>query len=183
MFPDENEAEGLLEKYAPDDSQFMIVLNHGKKVAELGMKFAERVPGANRKLIKIGAILHDIGRFLYPPPGRENAARHGIAGADILRNEGIDEAICRIAERHVGVGIWKEDIISMKLTIPHLDYLPETDEEKIVAYADNIAGKYPEDDLKAAEKMVEERFAREVGMGYGMKTRKFHEEMHLILGM
>jgi len=179
MIPSEKEAIELLKKYAPDEKSFRIVFSHCRMVKDIALRVADKVPQADKELIKIGALLHDMGRFIYPPPGMENAVKHGLAGADLLRNERVDEAICNITERHVGIGISKQDIIGQKLPLPHVDLVPVTVEEKIVAYADNLVFGHKE----GTEKMVEERFAKEIGPEYGIRTRKFHDMMHKLMGL
>ena len=125
----------------------------------------------------MGALLHDIGRFVYPPPGRDNGVRHGLAGADILRNEGVDEEVALICERHVGIGLTASDIEVQKLPLPKKDYVPLSPEEKIVAYADNLAIG----NVEGTEKMVEQRFSMEIGPEYGERVRKFHEMVHKMM--
>ncbi len=118
-------------------------LDIGKKVS--------RDHEVDLNLIEIGGLLHDIGR------SKINGILHGVIGADILRNKGIDEKIALICERHVGSGISNGDIEKFKL--PQRKYVPETLEEKIVCHADNffINGK------KVSFEMVYERFINEFG--------------------
>ncbi len=155
MIPSEKEAIELLKKYAPDEKSFRIVFSHCRMVKDIALRVADKVPQADKELIKIGALLHDMGRFIYPPPGME------------------------ITERHVGIGISKQDIIGQKLPLPHVDLVPVTVEEKIVAYADNLVFGHKE----GTEKMVEERFAKEIGPEYGIRTRKFHDMIHKLMGL
>ncbi len=177
IFPTEEQAIALLKKYAANEESFNAVYSHVSKVQEVALKFAEKIPSANKEIIKIGALLHDIGRFVCPPPSKDNAVKHAIAGADILRNERVDEIFAKICENHIGVGISKQDIIEQNLPLPHQDFIPTTTEEKIVAHADNLVFG----DKEGTEKMVEDRFAKELGPKYRDKVRKFHEEMHKLM--
>ena len=100
-------------------------------VHDYAMEIAKNVP-CDRDLVEVGALLHDIGR------SRSQGIDHAVIGADILRNEGVDERIVNIVERHVGSGLTPEE--ANMLGLPPKDYLPETIEEKIVCHADNLIG-------------------------------------------
>ncbi|NYT03250.1 MAG: TIGR00295 family protein [Candidatus Methanofastidiosa archaeon] len=102
-------------------------------------------------LVEIGGLLHDIGR------SKTNGMHHGIVGAKILREKGIDEKIALICERHIGSGIDKKD--AEYFGLPLRKYIPETIEEKIVCHADNffINGE------KVSFEKVYERFLNELG--------------------
>ena len=84
-------------------------------------------------LVRAGALLHDIGR------GRTHGIRHAVAGAELARELGLPEELALIIERHIGAGVEREEAV--RLGLPPRDYLPLTVEEKIVAHADNLAGK------------------------------------------
>jgi len=84
-------------------------------------------------LVRAGALLHDIGRT------RTHGIRHAIEGAELARRLGLPEELALIIERHVGAGVDREE--AERLGLPPKDYLPRTLEEKIVAHADNLAGK------------------------------------------
>lgn len=88
--------------------------------------------GGNLKLIKAGALLHDIGRT------KTHGIEHGVEGARMIKEKGWSDELARIAERHIGGGITKEE--AMELDIPTKSYIPETLEEKIICHADNSAG-------------------------------------------
>jgi len=84
-------------------------------------------------LVRAGALLHDLGR------SRTHGMRHAVAGAELARSLGLPEELQHIIERHIGAGIESEE--AKRLGLPPKDYLPLTIEEKIVAHADNLAGK------------------------------------------
>jgi uncharacterized protein len=89
----------------------------------------------NRKLVFVGALLHDIGRT------KTQGIDHGVAGAQMIRemNAKSDpnmEKVALICERHIGGGIGKEEAV--KLGLPARDYIPKSIEEKIVCYCDNL---------------------------------------------
>lgn len=170
----EKEAIELLKKYAPTKEAFEKVLTHSKKVRDIALSLTKHLNDFDKDLLNIGALLHDIGRFKYPP-GSKDSILHGVEGGRILRDLGYDQ-YARICETHIGVGITKEDILAQRLPLPLKDYIPKTKEEIIIAYADNLDSPGIEDEMD-----VEERFAREVGELYREKVRKFHEKVHQIL--
>jgi uncharacterized protein len=61
---------------------------------------------------------------------------HAARGAEIAREMGLPEKLVHIIERHVGAGIPKDE--AQELGLPQSNYIPQTLEEKIVAYADKL---------------------------------------------
>ncbi len=127
MIPTVDEALDLMKKEGlPEET-----VEHSKKVAEIAAEMGERVEKhgiiVDMEVLIIGALLHDIGR------ARTHSIEHGFRGARLLRDEGVDERIARIAERHVGAGLEESD------GFPY-DLFPETIEERIVCWADKLAG-------------------------------------------
>ncbi|MBN1544623.1 HDIG domain-containing protein [Candidatus Woesearchaeota archaeon] len=174
---DEKSAIQILRKYAASERDFDKVLIHSRAVQKLALDVAQRISEQNNHIkidmefIKTASLLHDIGRFSHPP-GKETI-KHGVAGADILRNEGIDERYIRVCERHLGAGIPKADILKNNLPLPPKDYLPETIEEKIITYADNLLwGDKPKD-----SPTVIKRFTDELGENAGRRVKKLHDEI------
>ncbi|MCS7120311.1 MAG: TIGR00295 family protein [Nitrososphaerota archaeon] len=110
------------------------VVDHCKAVAELALKIAEKCAKngvkVNVELVRIGALLHDIGR------SRTHTVHHAVVGADIARSLNLPQSIVSIIERHVGGGISESE--ASELGWPKKDYIPRTIEEKIVAYADKL---------------------------------------------
>jgi uncharacterized protein len=100
-----------------------------KKAVEIARKLKKRGIEVDVKLVKLGGLLHDIGRCVT------NDVTHGYEGGKILRNLGYPK-LARIAETHVGGGITAEE--SEKLGLPKKDFMPRTLEEKIVCYADKF---------------------------------------------
>tara|TARA_Y100000310_G_scaffold329780_1_gene400258 strand:+ start:3646 stop:4194 length:549 start_codon:yes stop_codon:yes gene_type:complete len=136
----EKEAVAILKKYAPNPKTFQVILQHGKAVQQVAVIIAQDIKRRRHKvdlqLVKMGCLLHDMGHFWYPPK-HPDVIRHGLKAAQILKKEGFPK-LAKIAERHIGVGISKQDIIKGKLNLPKRDMLPKTIEEKIIAYADNM---------------------------------------------
>ena len=107
------------------------VIRHCNAVADLALEFARRHPqSADDRLVFKGALLHDLGR------ARSHGIDHGVMGGVMARALGLNEAIVRIIERHIGAGLPAGE--AEMLGLPPRDYLPETLEEKIVAHADNL---------------------------------------------
>ena len=133
----EKEAVELLRKYSTNDESFNRVLSHSKAVQNLALEIAKEVKknhDVDICFVKTASLLHDIGRFKCY---KKNSIRHGVEGGKILSKEGLAK-YARIAETHIGVGITKKDIKKYKLNLPLRDFVPETTEEKIIAYADNL---------------------------------------------
>lgn len=105
------------------------IIEHSKAVSKKALSLSQRFD-VDFKLIKMGSILHDVGR------SKTNDISHGIVGADILKKLGFPPEIVNITERHIGAGIPKEEAVLLGL--PFQDFLPLTMEEKIVAHADNL---------------------------------------------
>jgi uncharacterized protein len=151
----EEQAIELLKKHSTGKEAFEKVLSHVKAVQKIAIRLADKVPGIDMYQIRIGSLLHDIGRFSC---GKE-IYKHAILGSDIVRKEGLGEDIALIVERHIGAGITKEDIIKQNLLLPKKDFVPISKEEKIVAHADNL--------VKGSREItfdeVVERFRKELG--------------------
>jgi uncharacterized protein len=84
----------------------------------------------NIKLVETGALLHDIGR------SQSHEIDHVAIGAEIAEEVGLPEKVIHIIERHVGAGVPDDE--AQELGLPKGHYVPETLEEKIVAYADKL---------------------------------------------
>jgi uncharacterized protein len=107
------------------------VIDHSVAVTEKALEIADNVNvEVDRDLVKRGALHHDIGR------SRSHDLDHFIVGAAIATELGMKDEIVRIIERHLGAGVPKEEAVIFGF--PPKDYLPETYEEIIVSYADNL---------------------------------------------
>ena len=86
----------IFEKYyQPGTPLYNSVWPHSKLVAEKALKLAQAHPELNidSDFVYEAAMLHDIGVYLTHAPsiyctGEEPYIRHGIIGAELLRNEG-----------------------------------------------------------------------------------------------
>lgn len=141
-------SQEIIEKYYNKDStayKFLII--HGQMVAKKAIEIAKNVPEMkpDLKFIEEAAILHDIGIYLTNAPeigcfGDKPYILHGILGAEILRKESLPKHAL-VCEKHLGVGISKEEILRSNLPLPKHDLIPETVEEEIVCLADKFYSK------------------------------------------
>lgn len=139
----------IIDKYYPADTVLRdIYMRHCRSVAEKALKIArEKQLEIDPAEIEAGAMLHDIGIFLTDAAGIHCHGSlpylaHGRAGADLLRAEGAPEIYARIAERHTGAGLTPDDIdrLGPALT-PDRSYMPQTDLEQLICYADKFFSK------------------------------------------
>ena len=110
------------------------VVDHCKIVADFAVELAEacRKKGleVDVSLVRIGALLHDIGR------SKTHNFDHGLVGAQIARDLSLPASLVSIIERHVGTGITENE--AMQLGWPVKSYIPKSLEERIVAYTDKL---------------------------------------------
>lgn len=101
-----------------------------KKALEIGRILKKKGLDVDIELLGIGSYLHDIGRSVTYGVG------HAVESGKIVRELGFSEPVIRLVENHVGAGITAEE--AKRLGLPVKDYIPETLEEKILAYADKF---------------------------------------------
>ena len=162
--------QSIIDKYyAADDDLRCLLLKHSRQVADRCLLICDRHPELriDREFVEEGAMLHDIGiRWCDAPSicchGTEPYLRHGLIGGQLLRKEGwVRHA--RIAERHTGTGLTRQQILTQQLPLPPQDYVPELLEEQLVCYADKFYSKsHPDRELTvAAAAQSLERFGHE----------------------
>ena len=105
------------------------------------------------RLVEIGALLHDIGR------SRSHEVDHAARGVEIAREMGLPENLVHIIERHIGAGIPEEE--AQELGLPEGHYVPETLEEKIVAYADKLISGHLEVGIEVTVKDFSDRLGED----------------------
>lgn len=150
--------------FYPEDTPLRnLLLKHSIQVRDKALEIAKECPEVklDMQLVSDGAMLHDIGIVRCHAPsilcnGSENYIAHGTIGADMLREygktNGIDlEACARICERHTGAGLTAKEIREQQLPIPAHDYLPETNEEKLICLADKFFSKSSPEREKSLE--------------------------------
>lgn len=183
MANDSMDYHALIDKYyAGQDQLKALLLLHSQQVADRALAVCLLHPewNANLQFVKEAAMVHDIGIIYCNAPkiychGTEDYLRHGYLGAELLRNEGFPQH-ARVAERHTGSGLTKEQIIAEKLPLPEQDFLPETIEEKVICYADKFFSKsHP----LRVENMSNIR-RKMSNFGYGSLERWLHLEYEMI---
>ncbi|MDH4330225.1 MAG: HDIG domain-containing protein [Candidatus Moranbacteria bacterium] len=141
----------IIEKYYDPRSEiFQILVSHCEAVRDKALQIAtnlEKKKGVkiDKEFLNEASMLHDIGVFLVSAHGidcngNEPYIKHGILGREILEKEGLPKHAL-VSERHVGVGITKEEIERERLPLPKRDMLPESIEEKIICLADLFFSK------------------------------------------
>ena len=146
----------IIDAFYPGESPLKtMLLVHSRQVCAKALAILDlpenQVLALDRELVRTGALLHDIGIGRCHAPGIFCTGdlpylAHGIAGAAMLRQygreHGLDlEAFARIAERHTGSGLTREEIEREALPLPPRDFLPETPEEKLICLADKFYSK------------------------------------------
>ena len=164
----------LLRKYSPTIEIFERIYRHSDRVRAHALELANRMIDVDLNFVETASLLHDIGRFKCPP-GSGNGILHGVEGARILREENLPEH-AEVAERHIGVGITRQDIIEQELPLPLKDFVPESKEQILVAHADNLDSKGVN-----SEGDVEERFYRDLGEEYRKRVQEFHRQIHRLI--
>ncbi len=145
----------------PDSVAYKILEEHSTLVAQKALDVACRLSQVkpDMKFIYEAAMLHDIGIIRTRTPelgcnGEFPYICHGYMGRELLEKYGLIRH-ARVCERHVGVGITKQDIRSGNLPIPLRDMTPQSIEEQIICYADKFFSKNGHRQT-AQEKTVEE---------------------------
>jgi uncharacterized protein len=105
-------------------------INVTRIALRIGSQLIFRGHEIDMRLVEAGGLLHDIGR------SKTHNVDHAVIGAELLREMGMPEELLLIVERHIGAGIPEDEAV--ELGLPERHYLPETLEEKIVAYADKL---------------------------------------------
>jgi uncharacterized protein len=121
----------------------------------------------HRELVRMGGLLHDIGR------SSTHGIGHALAGVEIGKRLGLSRPLLLIIERHIGAGISASEAV--RLGLPEKDYLPVATEEKVVSYADNLISGVREMTFPEAL----DRFTRILGPDHeGIELfRKQHREI------
>jgi uncharacterized protein len=143
-------------------------------VAETAVEIAnackEKGINVNLELVEIGALLHDIGR------AKTHSVHHAVIGAEIAKSLGLPDTIISIIKRHVGGGITSKE--AKKLGWPKDIYVPQTLEEKIVAYADKLIEGSRRVPIEDAIK----NFSKELPPSAIARIRRLHSEMLTLIG-
>lgn len=165
----------IIHKYIPPESlTYRPYIIHVTLVTNKALKIANKL-GLNKKscdFIEEAGMLHDIGiirtrREQIHCYGNKPYICHNDEGKKILIVENLPKH-ARVAYNHIAVGLFKEDIISREIPLPHEDIFPETLEEEIISYADLFYSKNPN---KLWEADTFEKIEKEIRQ-YGEKYLK-----------
>ena len=146
------------------------VIRHCRAVTALAVHIAkackEKGLNVDVQLVRIGALLHDIGR------SKTHGVDHVIMGARIARSLNLPNSIVAIIERHAGGGITMDEARRLGWPVKH--YLPQTLEEKIVAYADKLI----EGSRRVKIERTIKKLSRELGETHSTieRVKKLHDE-------
>ena len=139
--------KSIISRYYEEGSALLdLLLTHSEMVARKALDVADACRlEADRDFIYQAAMLHDVGIFLCDAPsihcvGKEPYIRHGVLGGSLLRELGYPE-YARVCERHTGSGLTAKEIAEAGMPLPHMDFLPESIEEKLICYADKFFSK------------------------------------------
>ena len=174
----------ILSSLYPEGSLAREVLTgHSEAVADMALEILDRksLP-LDRDEVYTAAMLHDIGICFTNAPsigchGTEPYIRHGILGAALLRDRGVDEKYARVAERHTGAGLTAAEIEHQGLPLPHVDLLPETMLERLICYADKFYSKSGSNKRKPLESV------RRSMITHGPETLARFEALHREFGI
>jgi len=177
-----NPLEIIEQFYKRDSLAYRILVAHGQLVAKKSIAIAARVAHLNPNVLFIqeAALLHDIGMIFTDSPkigcrGQHPYVCHGVLGRGLLEELGLHRHAL-ICERHVGVGISREDIRSQQLPLPDRDMLPRSIEEQIICYADKF---YSKNGRSAGKEKTVEQIMKKLGEYGSDKTRRFHSWVDL----
>lgn len=139
--------EILFEHYPADSPLTSTLLRHSEQVRDKALEVAWKVAHLNPDMTFIAeaAMLHDIGIYRTAAPGLGCLGPvpyvcHGVIGRQILETYGLG-GHALVCERHVGVGISRQEIRDRNLPLPPRDMLPVSLEEIIICYADKFFSK------------------------------------------
>lgn len=179
----------VIKYFYPQDTEMRkLLIWHSEQVRDKALQIAKynKKMDLDKDVLINGSMLHDIGigkcraQDIYCQ-GTEPYIRHGILGAEMLREygreHGLDlEVYARICERHTGSGLTADEIRSGSLPLPVRDYLPETPEEKIICLADKFYSKSGDMKEKSFEKVLrsQEKFGKDPAERFFALCREFH---------
>lgn len=138
----------LSKHFTGSERALEIVVEHSLAVAEKALAVGRRMDAqVDLQFLREAAMLHDIGVCGIRAPdigctGSYPYITHGIIGREILDMEGFP-AHALVCERHIGVGLTRNDIIAQNLPLPPREMAPVTMEERIICFADLFFSKRP----------------------------------------
>lgn len=172
--------------YRPGSQGYQILVDHSRRVADKSLEIAAGLTeNLDLEFIENAAMLHDIGIFQTHAPaigcrGDFPYICHGYLGRELLDRLNLPRAYGRVAERHTGAGITRDNIQEARLPLPPRDMVPVTLEEKIICCADKFFSKSPEnrDRSMTREKIIEE--LHRITPGHARRFSRWADEFNLV---
>jgi len=150
------------------------VINHCLAVSKLASKIAIQLQKkglkVDTKLVEVGALLHDIGR------SKTHSVDHSVVGAQVAKSMNLSDPLVNIIKRHLGAGV--TDFEAQMLGWPKDNYVPQTLEEKIVAYADKRIARNKKVPIEKEIKRLQDKNKLEAAE----RVRNLHNEITSLLG-
>jgi len=142
----------IIYHFYPDTPLRKLLLLHSTQVCNKALAIAEKSSVVlDLDIVRAGAMLHDIGIGHCHAPsilcaGSADYIEHGTMGAVMLRQyaqqHDLDlEVYAAICEHHTGSGITAAEVVAQALPLKVKDYLPLTNEEKLITLADKFFSK------------------------------------------
>ncbi len=173
----------LKSHYPPQGKTYDLLLRHSELVARKALTIAHRLIDQKPDLefISEASLLHDIGIGLTRTPslgckGYHPYLRHGVLGRRILEQAGFFRHAL-VCERHVGVGLYAQEIERLNLPLPAREMLPISIEEKIICYADKFFSKSINE--KSEEKSISQilKGLRRYGLDKTIRFQSLHNDL------
>jgi len=161
-------AKQLLRLNNVQENVFVHCLKVSQYAKEIAKKIKDNGHEVDLDFVETAALTHDIGR------SKTNDIKHAIAGCEILKDHPRHARACR---HHIGAGLTKEE--AKQLGLPAEDYLPQTLEEEIVAYADKLV----DGDKRISIHESIKKFEKRLGKGHPALARivKLHMRMQELM--
>ena len=129
---------------------------------------AQAAQNADKSLIEIGSLLHDIGR------SKSHGITHALLGVEIAEQRDLSTEIVDIIRNHIGAGLDPDQ--SKQLGLPQVDFNPKTIEQKIVCYADLLV--FGDQILPYSEAIKKYEEKHGPTSAYVSKIKKLHNSLY-----
>ena len=150
------------------------VIKHCLAVSKLALEIANQLQKKGQKvdaqLVEVGALLHDIGR------SKTHNVDHPVIGAQVAKTMKLSDPLINIIKRHLGAGVTDHE--AQQLGWPKDNYVPQTLEEKIVAYADKRIDKNKKVPIEKEIKKLQQKNKPQAAE----RVRNLHNEITSLLG-
>lgn len=148
MIPTKKQCEELHRKYARNEHVLAIFYEHCEIVAEIAVWGARHLSEpVDTDVVIAAALLHDVGSYMLCDDrgniDTDYYQLHGLLGASILEDEGIDQRICDVVREHQFQINDPEIVRKILKTSPPYKLDKATIEAELVSYADRFHSKQP----------------------------------------